>query len=417
MKLSRRNFLQGSLGLGTLGLGTLALNSNVHASISASKRKFIFLRVPGGWDTTRVFAPMFSNPNIDMEDEGELAMVGDLSYVSHPERPEVDQYFQNFGAQSAILNGIIVPNINHMICNRLIYTGSSTGTEPDWATRIAASKVEDYPLPHMLISGKALGGLQSDLIISVGDNGQLEQLLNGDILERSDTPAARPPQTVEGISDLYLKSILEQPQAHQNPQFLRFYDQALDRVKLMKSLTSEIRWNTDGSEQSQINLTVDLLLSDLTRCCTLEYYQLTFDSHENNDEKQSSNFAGLFGFLNNLISTLASTTGLTQPSLLDETTIVMLSEMGRTPYQNSGKGKEHWYHTSGMLIGSGIQGGRVFGGFSDLFYGEPVDLATGQVSAGGQEISPKVLGSTILGLGDVDPIEALGVGGIDGVFG
>ena len=29
-------------------------------------------------------------------------------------------------------------------------TGSSTGTEPDWATRIAASTAQDYPLPHML---------------------------------------------------------------------------------------------------------------------------------------------------------------------------------------------------------------------------------------------------------------------------
>lgn len=83
----------------------------------------------------------------------------------------------------------------------------------------------------------------------------------------------------------------------------------------------------------------------------------------------------------------------------------MLSEMGRTPYQNSGNGKEYWYN-------SGIQGGRVFSGFSDLFYGEPVDLATGQISAGGQEITPKILGSTILGLGDVDPIEELGIAGI-----
>ena len=415
MKLSRRTFLQSSLGLGTLGLSSLGLSSNSYASISAGKRKFIFLRVPGGWDTTRVFAPMFSNPNIDMENEGELAMVGDLSYVSHPERPEVDQYFQNFGSQSAILNGIIVPNINHMICNRLLYSGSSTGTEPDWATRIAASKAEDYPLPHVLISGKALGGLQSDLIINVGDNGQLEQLLNGDILQLSDTPVSSPPQAVESISTLYLKSILEQSQAHQSPQFLNSYNQALDRIKLMKSLSSEIRWNTDGSEQSQVDLTVDLLLSDLTRCITLEYYKLTFDSHEDNDSKQSSNFAGLFGFLNNLITTLASTEGLTQPSLLDETTIVMLSEMGRTPYQNSGKGKEHWYHTSGMLIGSGIHGGRVFGGFSDLFYGEPVDLTTGEVFAGGQEITPKVLGSTILALGDVDPIAEQGVTPIDGI--
>ena len=412
MRIRRREFIQGALGLGSLGLGSLSISDSARASISASKRKFIFLRVPGGWDTTRVFAPMFDNPNIDMEEDAYQNWADELTFVSHPDRPEVDHYFQEFSSQTAILNGIIIPNINHMICNRLIYTGSSTGTEPDWATRIAASQAQDYPLPHMLLSGKAIGGLQSDLIVNVGDNGQLQQLLNGDILYQSDLPVSPPSQTVESISNLYLEQTLRQTKSHQNPQFLTSYSQALERIGLMKSLASEIRWDTDGSDQSQIDLTVDLLLSDLTRSITIEFYRLTFDSHEDNDSKQSQNFSDLFTFLHNLVSTLSVTVGRHQPSLLDETTIVVLSEMGRTPYQNGAKGKEHWYHTSGMLIGSGVLGGRVFGGYSDLFYGQPIDLQTGEVFVGGQEITPKILGATLLALGDVDPIKALGVSGI-----
>ena len=218
MKFSRRQFIQGSLGLGALGISSFT--SDIQASISASRRKFIFLRVPGGWDTTRVFAPMFANPNIDMENEAELRIQEDISYVSHPNRPEVDSYFQEFASQTAVLNGIIVPNINHMICNRLLYTGSSTGTEPDWATRIAASTAQDYPLPHMLISGKAIGGLQSNVIINVGENGQLKKLLNGEILNQSDLPVSPPSQTIENISNLYLEQALNQTSSHQNQQFL-----------------------------------------------------------------------------------------------------------------------------------------------------------------------------------------------------
>lgn len=411
-QFSRRQFLQGSLGLGALGWGGIPLHPSASASISGSKRKFIFLRVPGGWDTTRVFAPMFENSNIDMEEDAQRSIIGDLSFVSHPDRPEVDDYFQAFASETAILNGVIIPNINHMICNRLLYTGSSTGIEPDWATRIAAAKAEDYPLPHMLLSGQAIGGLQSDLIVNVGENGQLGQLLNGEILEHSDLPVSPPTQTIENISNLYLEQAIKQTQAHQNQNFLDSYSQALERIKLMKSLAAEIRWNTDGSDQSQIDLTVDLLRSDLTRSITLEFYRLTFDSHEDNASKQSRNFSQLFAFLHNLVNTLATTEGLSRPSLLDETTILVLSEMGRTPYQNSAKGKEHWYHTSGMMIGSGIQGGRVFGGYSDLFYGEPVDLATGEIFSQGQEITPKILGATILALADIDPIRELGVSGL-----
>ena len=52
--------------------------------------------------------------------------------------------------------------------------------------------------------------------------------------------------------------------------------------------------------------------------------------------------------------------------------------MGRTPYQTGSKGKEHWYHTSGMMI-NWYSSGRTFGGYSDLFYGEPIDLQTGEL--------------------------------------
>ena len=103
MKFSRRQFIQGSLGLGALGMSSFT--SDIQASIPASRRKFIFLRVPGGWDTTRVFAPMFSNPNIDMENEAELRIQEDIHYVSHPNRPEVDSYFQDFASQTGQSGG------------------------------------------------------------------------------------------------------------------------------------------------------------------------------------------------------------------------------------------------------------------------------------------------------------------------
>ena len=54
-----------------------------------------------------------------------------------------------------------------------------------------------------------------------------------------------------------------------------------------------------------------------------------------------------------------------------------------------------------MLMGSGIQGGRTYGQFSSLFYGQPLDLQSGDVTATGQDISTRLLGDTLLALGDV----------------
>jgi hypothetical protein len=48
--------------------------------------------------------------------------------------------------------------------------------------------------------------------------------------------------------------------------------------------------------------------------------------------------------------------------LLDETLVVVMSEMGRTPKVNASAGRDHWtYCYSVMLAGAGIRGGTVYG--------------------------------------------------------
>jgi uncharacterized protein (DUF1501 family) len=53
---------------------------------------------------------------------------------------------------------------------------------------------------------------------------------------------------------------------------------------------------------------------------------------------------------------------LEQRNLLDETLVVVMSEMGRTPKINGNGGRDHWtYCYSVMLAGAGIRGGTVYG--------------------------------------------------------
>ena len=48
--------------------------------------------------------------------------------------------------------------------------------------------------------------------------------------------------------------------------------------------------------------------------------------------------------------------------LLDETLIVVMSEMGRTPRVNPNGGRDHWTYCYGMwMAGAGIRGGSVCG--------------------------------------------------------
>jgi len=53
---------------------------------------------------------------------------------------------------------------------------------------------------------------------------------------------------------------------------------------------------------------------------------------------------------------------LDQRGLLDETLVVVMSEMGRTPKINPNGGRDHWTYCYSMLFaGGGIRGGAVYG--------------------------------------------------------
>ena len=394
--MKRRSLITSALaGAGLLTIPTREAKANT----AASDRKFLFVRVPHGWDTTRVFTPMFSTTGVSMEEDAFTRTVEDINYVAHDNRPAVDTFFDTYGRHTALLNGLIVPSVNHAICDRLLYSDSSTGSSPDWATQIASAQSDRYTLPHVLVSGRVLAGNRANLIVNVGTEGQMNQLLTGELMSLADQQSTSP----DVITQAILSKHLSQSAVNMNNAFGDFYEQSMERIRFMKDISSSglVNWNTDGSLTSQIQLTKDLFRNDLTRCVTLEFKRESFDSHVDNDAKQSANFQDLFTFLNELMSTLQHTPASTSGTLLDEVCIVVLSEMGRTPYQNGGKGKDHWQHTSAMLMGSGIRGGQTCGEFSSLFYGQPIDLQSGDVTASGQDISTRLLGDTLLALGDV----------------
>ncbi|HAA51764.1 MAG TPA: DUF1501 domain-containing protein, partial [Planctomycetaceae bacterium] len=82
--------------------------------------------------------------------------------------------------------------------------------------------------------------------------------------------------------------------------------------------------------------------------------------------------------------------------LLDETLVVCVGEMGRTPkFENRGSadGRDHWgYCFPALLAGAGVSGGVLYGQ-SDRIAGHPLD----------HPVSPADLSATIFDSLGVDP--------------
>jgi uncharacterized protein (DUF1501 family) len=102
---------------------------------------------------------------------------------------------------------------------------------------------------------------------------------------------------------------------------------------------------------------------------------------------------------------LASRSSASGGRLIDEVTVVVVSEMGRHPALNNTGGKDHWTFTSAMILGAGVRGGRVIGEMDENFQGKHVDLASGEVSDGGTGLLPGHLGATLLQMAGIDPAE------------
>lgn len=120
------------------------------------------------------------------------------------------------------------------------------------------------------------------------------------------------------------------------------------------------------------------LIEQGTRCVVVNmfdtvYDRITWDCHA---ERQ-----GLTSTLDDYRRTLCPTLDrafsallddLHQRGMLDETLVVAMGEMGRTPLVNANGGRDHWTNCwSIVLAGGGVRGGRVIGG-SDRSGSEPV---------------------------------------------
>ncbi len=404
--LSRRRF--GQLGLS--GLVGAALGMRGARAEGAATRRFLFLFARGGWDFSYTFAHLADNPNIDTDPDAIQDEAHGIPYVWGEARESVDTFFQTWGDQACVINGLEVPSITHERCIRLAFTGTTSPDADDFASVLAARSSDALLLPHTVLSGPTFNSQFGSQVVRVGENGQLPALIDGSILESSDLPVALPdPEATEKI-DAFLR---EQSAARAalgrrgqagtiDQRFAEVFEQG---SQLGSSLEGLELSSADPSTQAQTAL--DLFAAGHARCALVEHlgeWEQSWDTHASN-QSQGAHFRVYFEVLNEIMAGLAERTGPGGGPLSEEVTVVCFSEMGRFPRFNGQRGKDHWTFTSAMLVGAGVQGGTVVGAFEEDLTGAPVDLASGDLSDTGEVMTAAHLGATLLTMGDVDPSE------------
>lgn len=382
--LSRRGLISGSAALALAGLlpGRKAL--------AAAERHLIVVWNKGGWDTSTVYDPHFESSDIDRDPTSEPATHGGIDHASSVGRPSVDAFFQAHGDRCCVVNGISIGSISHPGCTRLALTGYKGITATDLPGIVAKTIGGSAAIPHAVLTGPRYPGQHGDVVVPVN-------------ALFSDTVGGRAPSPEAWDTDaetLIQQYLADEAAAMASGPRLDAWSTGLSRLPELAERAEQIAVADEPLVPDLVQLAVDLVDLGLSRCVMFDAglpLQTQWDSHNANHLMQDRAHENAFDVLGQLVRKLSD------QGLLDRTTVLFLSEMGRSPKLNFGDGKDHWPYTSALVVGGGIAGGQILGATNGRLEGQPIDLATGQASASGRVLSSASFLAGVLQSFGVDP--------------
>jgi hypothetical protein len=390
--------------LGSLGVLTAALGLRPRTALAAEDRSLIIHWNAGGWDPTYVFDPRIGSDTVDGDDQSELAQVSGITFTDAETRPSVRTFFERYGDTAVIVNGLAVGSISHVSCTQLMMTGSRRSDAADLPTLVAASTGSNLALPHVVLSGPRFPGDLGEYMVP------LSQTLVGTV--DGSVPSGR---TFDANAEARARDYLHQATTTLGAQgtgSALLYDQfgrGLVRRDSLDDAAGALTLGSDPTTLERLGAGMAALSMGLTRSLIVQGslpQRLQWDSHQGNHIAQDGCFEHLFDELITLAELLAATDHPGGGSLLERTTVVVLSEMGRTPKLNGAMGKDHWPFTSALVFGAGVSGGQVVGASDEVLVAENTDLESGAASNSGEILTPAHLIAGLLGSFDVDPAQA-----------
>lgn len=414
LRASRRELLQ-SFAAGAALVGGSAL-----AAVPSNK-KLIVILANGGWDVTFCLDPKPGEPEIQgperdevnsiPDDREEIRTFGEIPIICNDhKRPAVTRFFEDWAHRAAVVNGIWMGSITHARCRERILTGTTSAVNPDVTAITGHVLGTDSPLGAVDVSGLAYSGPLAASSGRIGVRSQIKALLDPEV------PFPAPPGA--GFSyPLFVstpaqgddvRTFLEARAArfgqrfadggHNDSRIADFVESA-DRAGRLRAqgddIAAQLQLGSEPSFSLEVTLAVDLLKQGLCKSVLVDSNRL-WDTHTDNS-LQHGNYESIFNGLNNLMAKLV------EEDMLEEVVVAVVSEMTRTPKYNATGGKDHWAHTSALLFGPGVVGGRTRGGTDSLLESLPVDLATGEVDAGGELNKYENFAAGLIELLDVDP--------------
>lgn len=407
---SRRGVLKAIAATAGIGLLGTAAAMEHQARAATGDRKFLFYFAGGGWDATP-HDPKYGADGVapvdgtDMDPMTMLGTAGNLSWAAGDDRPNVDRFFRRWGARVAMLRGVNIHSAGHEAGMKWAMTGTSASAVPDWPTILASNGSVDYPMPHLVFSGPAYPGNLGAAVVR-GGGGVLLRLIDGSINGQADDPAPAFATPQDQMMDAMVFDRAAKFAAKQKGPGAQRADDLLNNVERAMELEGrrfEAGLDNPGRTMlDQSMMALEVMRLGLSRCAMIGVPG-GWDTHGGN-RNVGPQLDSFYLDLDQIMNHLATTPGTNAPWLMDEVTIMVMSELGRTPKFNGAMGRDHWPWASWVAMGSGIRGNQVIGSTDDGLIANNTNLETGQMDdTNGVGLGSEHIGVALLKLGAVDP--------------
>ncbi|MEO7093479.1 MAG: DUF1501 domain-containing protein [Polyangiales bacterium] len=383
------------------------------AAASSAPRRMIIVLAQGGWDTTWALDPKVQSATCDVP-VGAKQMFGTLDVFADASRPMVNGYFTKYAPVTAIVRGISVGSVSHQECVKRMSTGSRNELNPDLAAIVAHDRGNSMPLPYLILGDTAFAGPYAVSAGRVGATNQIIALLDPAQAYQTNGRAPIATTTAEdALLSNYANATVKRLHATRgatgyNRKRVDDFSEAIGRGKKLQAVRAGFgaRGRTLTLD-SQVDLALDALEQDISQT-VMTSTRLGWDTH-NDITDQSGFHETTFSGLTRLLDGLSTRAGrLAGTKMIDDTTVVVMSEFSRTPKLNSTGGKDHWPVTSAMVIGAGVKGGHAYGATSGSMESLPVDFTTGRPSGTGRVVTSSLFAAGVLSACGVKPEDHLG---------
>ncbi len=380
--MNRREFL-GMMG-GGAAYGLLGPAFAAASGAEAITPFILMVYCSGGWDPTMVFDNKTADSTFVAAEPGAVAATGagNIAYVDHPARPSVKSFFDNYGANAAIVNGMSTGSMvtRYAVRNLMAATPPGKLRPVDWLSFYTASLNPVLDVPHAVIDAPFIPGDYA----SIATRLTTETIRHyGKATPGADALGEKGEKALAAFRRTTYGKLYEGAGESLDGEKYRalYYGagrEGLLEARLAPALTALGEQGTESDFIRNGKLAVELFAAGATQCATVQAgADLAWDTRVDHFAKASVLFEDLFLGINTILDYA------TAKGVADRTIVIVVSEGGRNPQLNAQAGKGPWSFTSALLWGPGIAGGTTVGLTDAALRGLPINPLFGGQSGPG----------------------------------